>query len=91
MSQSRDLPESVERAAEAVVKARHVVALVGAGMSVESGIPPFRGPEGLWTKYGEPSSLGYRQFMDDPALWWARRLDRGEDAEKRRLRYEGRP
>ncbi len=75
MSQSLDLSRAVDRAAEAVVKARHVVALVGAGMSVESGIPPFRGPGGLWTKYGEPSSLGYRQFMDDPALWWARRLE----------------
>ena len=75
MSESRDFSEAVDRAASAVVKARHVVALVGAGMSVESGIPPFRGPGGLWTKYGEPSSLGYRQFMDDPALWWARRLE----------------
>ena len=75
MSESRDFSEVVDRAASAVVKARHVVALVGAGMSVESGIPPFRGPGGLWTKYGEPTSLGYREFMDDPALWWASRLE----------------
>ena len=75
MSESLDFSEAVDRAASAVVKARHVVALVGAGMSVESGIPPFRGPGGLWTKYGEPTSLGYREFMDDPALWWASRLE----------------
>ena len=49
-----DLENFVDEAARTIADARHVVALVGAGLSAESGIPTFRGPEGLWTKHGEP-------------------------------------
>jgi len=60
-----DLEREIERAAELVTGSQYPVALVGAGMSVESGIPPFRGPGGLWTKYGEPPMDGYRRFLED--------------------------
>ena len=53
--------------------------MVGAGLSVESGIPPFRGPGGLWTKYGEPPMLAYREFINDPEAWWRNRLDSEEE------------
>src|SRR3990172_8972357 len=69
-------PDAVEQAAELLAAARYVVALVGAGMSVESGIPPFRGTGGLWTRYGEPPMNGFQQFLEDPKLWWERRLVR---------------
>ena len=64
----------LDRAAEMLRRARHLVALTGAGLSVESGIPPFRGPGGLWTKYGEPPMNGYQRFLADPAKEWRERL-----------------
>src|SRR5438132_2732820 len=66
--------DALERAAECLARARYVIALTGAGMSVESGIPPFRGPGGLWTKHGEPPMNGYQRFLADPAAAWRERL-----------------
>ncbi len=66
--------EQIETAAQAIVQARYPIALTGAGMSVESGIPPFRGPGGLWTKYGEPPMNGFQIFMADPKKGWEDRL-----------------
>jgi len=65
--------EEINRAAEAIVRARYPIALTGAGMSVESGIPPFRGPGGLWTKYGEPPMNKFQLFMEDPKKAWEER------------------
>ena len=70
-----ELDATIREAAERVVNARSVVALTGAGLSVESGIPPFRGPGGLWTKYGEPPLDGYQRFLRDPAAAWRERLN----------------
>ena len=69
-----ELDETIGRAADTIRDARSVVALTGAGLSVESGIPPFRGPGGLWTKYGEPPMDGYQRFLRDPAQSWRERL-----------------
>ncbi|MFW6195276.1 MAG: SIR2 family NAD-dependent protein deacylase, partial [Chloroflexota bacterium] len=67
---------SLRAAAEIIASSRHVVAMTGAGMSVESGIPPFRGPDGLWTKHGAPSPSGYRLFLENPDAWWQREIER---------------
>ncbi|MBT8339617.1 MAG: RNA polymerase subunit sigma, partial [Desulfatitalea sp.] len=40
----------IDQAATACAQAAKAVALTGAGISVESGIPPFRGKGGLWEK-----------------------------------------
>jgi NAD-dependent deacetylase len=68
------LDAEIARAAERVAAARCVVALTGAGLSVESGIPPFRGKGGLWTRYGEPPMDGYQRFLRDPKRYWEDRL-----------------
>ena len=65
----------LDRAAESLARARYLIALTGAGLSVESGIPPFRGPGGLWTKYGEPPLDGYQRFLKNPRRAWEERLN----------------
>ena len=67
--------EAIEEAAALLARSRHVVALAGAGMSKESGIPTFRGEGGLWTVNGEPPMNQYETFARDPKRWWQRRLD----------------
>ena len=69
------LDAEIAHAAGLVAAARCVVALTGAGLSVESGIPPFRGKGGLWTRYGEPPMDGYQRFLRDPTRYWQERLD----------------
>jgi len=74
-SRPDDPIQDLEHAAKLIAGARCVLALTGAGMSVESGIPPFRGPGGLWTKHGEPPMNGFERFLADPAAAWRERLD----------------
>jgi len=86
------LEEQIERAAEVVAKATHLIALVGAGLSKESGIPTFRGGDGLWDKQGEPPMDGYQRFLEDPAGWWAGRLSqRSRGGELARAIEEAKP
>jgi NAD-dependent deacetylase len=65
---------ALEQAVDVLVSSRYVIAMTGAGVSVESGIPPFRGPGGLWTKHGEPPMDGYQRFLADPRGYWEERL-----------------
>jgi NAD-dependent deacetylase len=67
--------QGIRDAAEIVRNSRYVTCLTGAGISVESGIRPFRGPGGLWTEKGEPPMDGYRRFLSDPESYWKRRLE----------------
>ena len=66
--------DSINAAADILAASEYAIALTGAGLSAESGIPTFRGQDGLWTKYGQPSNLSYRAFSQDPQGWWERRL-----------------
>ncbi len=61
--------ELVKRVAEELVSSDHAVALTGAGISTESGIPDFRGPRGLWKKY-DPRLFTYSNFVRDPGGFW---------------------
>ena len=60
----------IRQAALALSQARKTVALTGAGISVESGIPPFRGPGGLWEKYDPMQYAHIRAFEKNPADVW---------------------
>ena len=71
---NQELQRPLGQAAAVVRRSDHVVALAGAGLSVESGIPPYRGPGGLWTKHGQPPLLSYQEFVQDPKAWWDNRL-----------------
>ena len=73
------LDQATRVAAAVIRKASHVVALVGAGLSAESGIPTYRGPDGLWTKFGEPTIDGWELFCEDPAGWWRLTIERRGD------------
>lgn len=50
--------------------ARRVVALTGAGISAESGVPTFRGEEGLWRKFRAEDLANPTAFQRDPVLVW---------------------
>ena len=77
---------AVDAIATVMHRAEYVVAMTGAGMSVESGIPPFRGADGLWTRYGTPPMDGFSQFRKDPTGWWNRRTNEKIDAHILELR-----
>ena len=67
--------EKLKEAAKLILTSKYVVCLTGAGVSVESGISPFRGPGGLWTRYGEPPMDGYQRFLANPKAHWESQLD----------------
>ena len=68
-SATDDLDKKVRAAAALIRSARYLTAFTGAGISVESGIPPFRGPGGLWGKY-DPRTLEIDYFLSHPDTAW---------------------
>ena len=65
------------RAAELLKGASRGVALTGAGVSAESGIPTFRGAGGLWAKYDPIKVASINTFMADPKAYWLVARERG--------------
>ena len=59
----------IQEAVRIIRDARHLVAFTGAGISVESGVPPFRGSNGLWSSY-DPKYLELSYFKRCPAECW---------------------
>mmetsp|Transcript_6312 Transcript_6312/g.19861 ORF Transcript_6312/g.19861 Transcript_6312/m.19861 type:complete len:337 (-) Transcript_6312:81-1091(-) len=69
---------AIERAAKLIFDARNVIISAGAGMSVDSGLPDYRGTKGFWRAYPVFSDMGVsfealsqpQWFELDPALAW---------------------
>ncbi len=61
--------DKLGQARERIKKSNKLVAFTGAGISVGSGIPPFRGPDGLWNKY-DPSYFDIDYFLAHPKESW---------------------
>lgn len=68
---------TIQRAADLLASARAGVALTGAGVSAESGIPTFRGEGGLWTRYDPVKVASIDSFLEDPAAYWRVARERG--------------
>lgn len=60
----------IQQTAEALVATSTATALTGAGMSIESGIPPFRGPGGLWEKFDPMEVAHIDAFRRNPEKVW---------------------
>jgi len=71
----QDYESDIRAAAALLRRSHHAVALTGAGLSAESGIPTYRGPDGVWTKFGEPTIDGWDLFCEDPEAWWKHAIE----------------
>lgn len=64
-----DNQQVIKKMATALQQAQFAVAFTGAGISVESGIPTFRGKDGIWSHY-DPISLDLNHFYAHPQQAW---------------------
>lgn len=62
--------KKIEEVAELLKSSRHTVVFTGAGVSVESGIPPFRGAGGLWERYDPEEVASIYGFKRNPKAFW---------------------
>jgi NAD-dependent deacetylase len=64
------MDELIEKASRAVLESKLTLALTGAGISVESGIPDFRSKGGLWDRYDPDEYASIYSFERDPEKVW---------------------
>lgn len=73
------LDQAIEQVAALLREAQQVAALTGAGISTESGIPDFRGPQGVWTKNPRAEKTAtlqhYMGSRDVRVTAWRNRVD----------------
>ena len=60
---------NIEIVADLIKKSKYAIGFTGAGISVESGIPPFTGAGGLWNKY-DPKFIELSFFYSNPKKSW---------------------
>ena len=71
----------IKQTAQAIQRSKKVVALTGAGISVESGIPDFRGPSGLWEKFDPMEYATIDAFLANPKKVWTMLKEMGSMVE----------
>jgi NAD-dependent deacetylase len=71
MLESWPMGSILEQVAELIVKQQPCVALTGAGISAESGIPTFRSKGGLWGKFDPSVYASIEVFRQDPSKYWS--------------------
>ncbi len=62
--------ESIEKLGRWVNESINIVLFSGAGVSAESGIPTYRGNDGLWEKYDPDKYANINHFFKDPSYYW---------------------
>jgi NAD-dependent deacetylase len=71
------MEDLIQRAAKELISCKHAIALTGAGISTESGIRDFRGPNGIWTKNPDAERQAYQsyaKFLKNPREYWIERM-----------------
>ena len=74
------MEDLLQKVANDLVNSKYAIALTGAGMSTESGIPDFRGKDGIWTRNPEAERKAYEayeKFLQDPKAHWEELLSPG--------------
>lgn len=66
--------DDLERLADVIRTAETAVAFTGAGISAPSGVPTFRGDDGVWEKFDE-GQFAYGRFQRDPEGFWEDRVE----------------
>nr|CAI78616.1 hypothetical protein [uncultured delta proteobacterium] len=69
------MPDDLKQIAKQMIKSKYVIAMTGAGISVESGIPDFRSPGGLWSRFDPFEYAHIDAFKRDPAKVWKMLLE----------------
>ncbi len=60
----------IEEVAKLLANSKHAVVFTGAGISAESGIPTFRGQNGLWKRFDPEEVASIQGFMKNPKAFW---------------------
>jgi NAD-dependent deacetylase len=64
------MDKAIEKAARIILDSKLTIALTGAGISVESGIPDFRSKGGLWDRFDPEEYATIWAFREDPEKVW---------------------
>ena len=67
--------DDIDSLAADIATADHVAALTGAGVSTASGLPSFRGDDGIWGNEFDPADFQYSRFKSDPGGFWEDRIE----------------